>query len=311
MTEMSQPPTFSVVIETDNVQPGEFSALRECLEHLSLQPAIGRARGVFLVDAGRMPNDVIEALRGRHPWLSVSRAKRETLYMSQKAWGAALSDSEVIVFCDADIRPEPAWLDGLLSPFCERPDVDIVAGETTTPIRGPYGLAIALTYMFPRFSGESDLSASPRYWLNNVAMRRSIIESTPIPDPPFLYRGHCTLHSLALSRSARTIWRQPRARAQHMLPSPKAALRRYLALGRDSLSLAQLTRDIEGNSYFPAMAPDESGDRLFRKFAGRLRQVARSAPLELAWLPLALPVVGLLGSCYLAGRFAGRLEPAP
>jgi glycosyltransferase involved in cell wall biosynthesis len=311
MEQKSRPPSFSVVIETDNVELDDLDALRECLDSLGRQqPAIGRASGAFLVDGGKLPDDLVQTLRSRYPWLTVARAEPETLYIGQKARGAALSDSEIIVFCDADIRYEPGWLDALLSPFSERPDIDIVGGETTTAIRGPYSLAIALTFVFPRFSGETDLAPSPTYWANNVAIRRTVLESSPIPDPAALYRGQNILHSLDLARSGRTIWRQPRARAQHIVLAPRMIVPRYHTLGRDSLSVARLTREASGHSYLAAMAPDESGGNRLRKLAGRARQVARAAPLDLAWLPLALPVVGLFAICYLAGRLSGGAEAA-
>jgi glycosyltransferase involved in cell wall biosynthesis len=306
-----RPPTFSVVVETDNVELDDLGALRQCLDSLGQQqPALGRAAGVFLVDGGKLPDPLAEGLRREYPWLTVTRAEGERRYIGQKACGADLTDSEVVVFCDADIRYETGWLEALLAPFAQRPEVEIVGGETTTPIRGPYSLAVALTFVFPRFSGEQDLVPSPTYWANNVAIRRTVLARAPLPDPAALYRGQNILHSLDLSRSGRTIWRQPRARAQHIVLAPKTILRRYLTLGRDSRSVARLTRDVSGRPYLAAMAPDESGDRRLRKLAGRARQVARTSPLEMAWLPLALPVVGLLGLCYLAGRLSGGSVPS-
>jgi glycosyltransferase involved in cell wall biosynthesis len=300
-----RPPSFSVVVETDNVELDDLDALRQCLDSLGAQqPALGRADGVFLVDGGKLPGPLVDGLRRDHPWLTVTRTPDEAGYIGQKARGAGLSDSEVIVFCDADIRYEPGWLEALLAPFAQRPEVEIVAGETTTPIDGPYSLAVALTFVFPRFSGDQDLVPSPTYWANNVAIRRSVLAGSPIPDPAALYRGQNILHSLGLLHSGRTIWRQPRARAQHIVLAPKTIVRRYLTLGRDSRSVARLTTEASGRPYLAAMAPDESGDRRLRKLAGRARQVARTDPRDLAWLPLALPLVGLLGLCYLAGRLS-------
>jgi glycosyltransferase involved in cell wall biosynthesis len=304
-------PTFSVVIETDNVELDELDALRQCLESLGAQqPARGRAAGVFLVDGGKLPDGLVESLRRDYPWLTVARAEGGPGYIDQKARGAGLTDSEVVVFCDADVRYEPGWLEALLAPFAERPEVEIVGGETTTPIRGPYSLAVALTFVFPRFSGEQHLAPSPTYWANNVAVRRSVLAAAPIPDPAALYRGQNILHSLGLSRTGRTIWRQPRARAQHIVMAPRTIARRYLVLGRDSRSVADLTRDADGRPYLAAMAPDESGERRLRKLAGRARQVTRTSPRDLVWLPLALPVIGFLGLCYFAGRLSGGSAPS-
>jgi glycosyltransferase involved in cell wall biosynthesis len=300
------PPTFSVVIETDNLERGEIAPLRECLDSIARQqPVLGRARGVVLVAGGNLSEASVEVLRDRYPWLTLDRTAGGVAYIGQKARGAALGDSEVVVFCDGDVRYEPGWLGALLAPFSERPDVEMVAGETTTPIQGPYTLAIALTFMFPRFSGESQLARSPTYWANNVAVRRSVLEVAPIPDPAVLYRGQNLLHSLALLRCGRIIWRQPLARAQHSVPGPRTIARRYLRLGRDARSIACLTREVAGRPYLAAMAPDRCGGNPLRKLAGRVRQVARTSPAKVAWLPLAVPVVGLLGLCYLAGRLGG------
>jgi hypothetical protein len=304
-------PSFSVVVETDNVELDELDALTACLDSIGRQqPLLARADGVLLVDGGKLPATLVETLRATYPWLTIAPTAPAALYIAHKAAGAAHSASEVVVFCDSDIRYEAGWLEALLTPFDGRPDVEIVGGETTTPIGGPFSLAIALTFVFPRFTGESELAPSPTYWANNVAIRRTVLERSPIPDPAVLYRGQNILHSLDLTRSGKTIWRQPRARAQHVVLRPGAVAGRYLALGRDSLSVARLTRAASGATYLAAMAPDVSGGRRLRKLAGRIRQVARSAPRDLAWLPLALPMVGLLGLCYLAGRLSGAAAPA-
>jgi glycosyltransferase involved in cell wall biosynthesis len=299
-------PSFSVVVETDNLELTDLGALRECLDSLrDQQPAIAQARGVFLVNGGQVGDPVAETLGRDYPWLTIVRATPGTLYVGLKAQGVGLSDSDVIIFCDADIRYDPGWLDALLSAFVERPDAQIVGGETTTPIHGPYSLAFALTFVFPRFTGETALAPSPVYWANNVAIRRAAVERFPIPDPAALYRGQNILHSLALIGGGLTIWRQPRARAQHIVLSPKTIVRRYLTLGRDSASVARLTREASGAPFLAAMAPDESGSRRLRKLIGRVRQVARARPLHVALLPLALPIVGALAGCYLVGRFLG------
>ena len=44
-----RPPTFSVVVETDNVELDDLGALRQCLDSVGgQQPVLGRAEGVFL-----------------------------------------------------------------------------------------------------------------------------------------------------------------------------------------------------------------------------------------------------------------------
>jgi glycosyltransferase involved in cell wall biosynthesis len=299
--------TFSIVIETDNLEIADLDALRDCLRSLGdQQPALARAKGVFLVDGGELPDQAFAEFRRDHPWLTILRVEPGTAYIGLKAHGAALSDSDVIIFCDSDVRYEPGWLAGLLSGFRERPEAHIVGGETTTPIRGPYSLAFALTFNFPRFSGDTALVPSPMYWANNVAIRRPLIEQAPIPDPAVLYRGQNLVHGQELVRRGVTIWRQPRARAVHIVVPPAEIVRRYVILGRDSASLARLTRDGSGRPSLVAMPPDRSDGSQIARLAGRIRQVVRANPRHAALLPLAAPIVAFLVACY----FAGKLPPA-
>jgi hypothetical protein len=301
-------PTFSIVIETDNLEIADLGALRACLESLGNQrAALRRAAGVFLVDGGELPDEAFGALRRDYPWLTVVRAEPGTAYVALKTRGASLSKSDVIIFCDSDVRYEPGWLDALLSAFRERPEAQIVGGETTTPIRGPYSLAFALTFNFPRFSGERALAPCPMYWANNVAIRRTLIEHAPIPDPAALYRGQNLVHGAQLARRGLTIWRQPTARAVHIVVPPAEVARRYMILGRDSATLARLGRDRSGRSPLVAMPPDRSEDGQIAKLLARVRQVIRANPRHGALLPLAAPIVASLAACYVAGK----LLPAP
>ena len=295
--------TFSIVIETDNLHLADLAALRMCLESLGRQgPTLNRAKGVFLVDAGEVADENFAPLRRDYPWLTVIRVEPKTTYVGLKGRGASSSDSDLIIFCDADLQYEAGWLDALLAGFAEQPDAQIVAGETTTPIRGPYSLAFALTFNFPRYTGETRLAPSSTYWANNVAMRRGLVESLPIPDPAALYRGQNIVHALALVEHGMTIWRQPRARAEHIVIAPSAIRERYLTLGRDATGVRGLTRGGSGRPYLAAMAPDKDGGNPLRKLAGRLRQVAREKPVLLAMLPLAAPIVALFGYWYLVGK---------
>jgi hypothetical protein len=307
-------PTFSIVIETDNLHLTDLAALRDCLDSFARQgPTLTRAKGVFLIDGGELADETFAELQRDYAWLTVVRVEPKTSYVGLKARGASLSDSDLIIFCDADLRYEASWLDALLAGFAERPDAQIVAGETTTPIRGPYSLAFALTFNFPRYTGETRLAPSSTYWANNVAMRRALVETMPIPDPAVLYRGQNIVHSLALVKNGVTIWRQPRARAQHIVIAPWAIRERFLTLGRDAVSVARLTRGGSGRAYLAAMAPDRSGGNPLRKIAGRLRQVVRENPLHVALLPLAAPIVGVFGIWYLTGKVSRTLgrDPQP
>lgn len=303
-TDVTPRLTFSIIVEADNVGSSDSETLRACLTSLAAQPSLAHAQGVHLVAGRELPDATGEALRADYPWLSVIQPGSET-YVGMKAAGVSASPSDVVILCDSDMQYEPGWLDALLQGFADEPTAQIVCGETETPIRGPYSLAVALTFNFPRFSGEDRLVPAPMYWANNVAFRRALLAAAPIPDPPELYRGQNIMHGLEVGAMGLTIWRQPAARGHHLVPPVSTVLQRYVALGRDAGALARLTAN-DVRAAAQVMAPDRIGASQVGKFLGRLRQVVRANPTDALWLPLAAPVVAVLVACYVAGRLAGR-----
>src|SRR5271166_1482990 len=81
-------PTFSIVIETDNLHLADLAALRDCLDSLAQQgTALTRAKGVFLVDGGELPDESLAPLRRDYSWLTVVRVELKTSYVGLKARG--------------------------------------------------------------------------------------------------------------------------------------------------------------------------------------------------------------------------------
>ncbi len=298
-----QMPGFSIVIETDNVAFVSLDELFACLDSLAGQgPLLREADGVYLADAGVVPPAVLDAITQRYPFISLLPSVAGTGYIALKQQGAAAVGSDVVVFCDGDVVYEPGWLESLLRTLAEHPGADVVAGETTTPITGPFSLAVALTFNFPRYSRDDDPSATTAYWANNVAMRRRTLERFPIPDPATVFRGQCRLHARDIVHGGGTILRQPRARGLHAVIPPAEILERYRRLGSDAAAIRRLGRVGQGDPYLPVMWPDREGAGPGAKLLGRVRQVARTRAADLLWLPLAVPIVALLGGAYLIGR---------
>jgi hypothetical protein len=308
---MSERPTFSIVIETDNVAFVSLDELYGCLDSLVDQgPVLQEADGVYLADAGVVPPAVLDAITARYPFISLFPATTGTGYIALKQQGAATVGSEVIVFCDGDVAYAPGWLDALITALAVHPEADVVAGETTTPITGPYSLAFALTFNFPRFSTDEAVTATSAYWANNVAMRRRTLERYPIPDPASVFRGQCRLHSRDIVRGGGRIMRQPRARGLHAVIPPSESLARYVHLGRDASAIRRLGQGPDGRAYLPVMPPDHAGATPAAKVLHRVAQIAQARWTDLLWLPLALPIVAVLGAAYLFGRVTAPTEPS-
>lgn len=272
----------------------------------------------MLTHAGEVPREVLERLSANYPWLRLHDMPGAE-YADMKAEAQEVTTGEIVVWADSDCRYNPDWLRSLITPFAERPDIGIVRGETTVEIVGPYSLANALSFNFPRFSGEAELTGSPHYHANNVAFRREVLEQVPLPRTGSLARAHFYVHSRRLARAGHTIWRQPNARALHAPTDPRYLLRRFAVLGRDGVRAGPLAAaaaaGVEGEQAAAYGLPPRRVDRLrhiragwTRKTRARARRVANREPGALVHLPLALPVVALSGACYYAGRLAALFE---
>lgn len=170
-------PSFSIIIETENLSSAELEGFSQCLTALAAQDlSPENANEVLIVESGDVPADVIERLHADYPWITFRRIESGIGYYEAKMNGATLATGDIIVLCDSDCTYKSSWLRNILTPFSENPDIQVVAGETTTPASSPYSVAIALTYIFPRFSHQKVLSSSSSYFCNNVAFRYSKVE---------------------------------------------------------------------------------------------------------------------------------------
>lgn len=285
-------------------------ALRGCLDSIGTQ-GLENADAVMLLVSGQLSEKELHALDQQYSWLTLKIMPEGTSYALLKADSADLVESQILVMCDCDCQFQENWLYELLGPFRRGFEADLAAGETTTLITGPYSLAIALTYIFPRFSGENACKPSQVYWANNFAVRRELFIKLPVPDFTGLFRGQNIIHSQSVTKIGGHIWRTPRARAVHVLPSPGYLTRRYYWLGRDCVNIARLSQDGSGGQYSGAFPPDVPGDGRLMKLFRRTRLIARQQPAMLLWLPLAAPVVFGVMCAYLAGLIAARAGKTP
>ena len=160
MLMQEQFPSFSLVLETENLANAALDGLTQALVSLVQQDLpLTAANEVLMIDSGNTPSQLLEQLCDRYPWLTVHPAPSTTGYYTAKMLGAALATGQIVVYCDSDCTYEPGWLRSLLQPFSDNSDIQIVAGETTTRGVGFYGTAMALTYIFPQYSGEHALSS--------------------------------------------------------------------------------------------------------------------------------------------------------
>jgi glycosyltransferase involved in cell wall biosynthesis len=304
-------PTFSVVIETENLATADVDGLAASLDSLTRQTVgLERAQEVWIVDSGDVSAEHLAALRVRFPWLRLFRVPEGLDYYDAKMRAALACSGEICVFCDSDCKYDADWLESLLRVFANDPQAAAVGGETRVKAEGVYGLANALVYLFPPFTGTRSPRTSRFYFFNNVAFRLALLRTYPLPSNVPLYRGHCYLHAQGLLRAGHDILIQPAARASHAPPNGVSHFFwRYLLIGSDEITIRRLLADGDTpTTAIPKFRPVRDTRYLFAGMYLRAK-----APLRRVWpilaenpgrtllLPFAAPIVGAAMAAYVAG----------
>ncbi len=306
-------PSFSIILETENLAQADLQGLLRSLACLDAQtPSPSNANEVLLIDSGDTPTLLLEQICQQYPWLQVAEAPEGTEYYDAKMLGARLATGEVVVFYDSDCIYEPNWLYQILSGF-QQPGVEVVAGETRTRGVGLYGTAMAISYIFPQYSGETELQPASQYFLNNVAFRRDLLMSYPIPRDLPLYRGNCVVHARQLVEAGKNIWRQPLARATHAPPNGLGHFFwRFLLIGHDYYWQQQLLQD---SPHRKSVANQEQAEPTggwmakLRIFKDRMTKLVAADWRHGVFFPFSVPVIIVSALLIAAGYWVTALRP--
>lgn len=269
-------PTFSVVIEWENVKLSEFDRARRMLVALATQLAELRPRFsarpevLFLhdrvaIDAEALKGAVAEAFTDPDVAQLTFVETEGTDYYQQKNQGVGMVDTELVVFLDSDVIPEPGWLAGLLTTFCD-PSYEVVGGTTFLDVNRFASRAFALFWFFPLKREHGGLRESRHFFANNVAFRRELIARNPFPKLPSL-RGACSILAQGLIAKGHTIHINEASRVSHPPPNGvRHVLCRAMCQGHDDLVLGNLR---EPHRYRSAFA------NAMWRFQKRVRRAAR------------------------------------
>lgn len=306
----SEIPSFSIVLETENLANADFQGLVRSLECLAAQdPSPIVANEVILIDSGDTPTAVLAQLCEQYPWIKVHAAPSGIGYYESKMIGATIATGEIVVYYDSDCVYNPHWLRSILMPFAQRRDIQIVAGETTTCGVGIYPTAMALTYIFPQYSRRLQLTPIKQYFLNNVAFRRSLLLRYPIPTDLPLYRGNCLIHAHQLAMAGEIIWQQPHARALHAPPNGMHHFFwRFLLIGHDyywqkKLLPGRASRETTAETTMSGVVGKLS------VFVDRVSKMIQHDRRHLLYLPLAFPIALLSALLIYMGYLITAWKP--
>jgi glycosyltransferase involved in cell wall biosynthesis len=306
---MAHLPSFSLVLETENLANADLQDLSHSLASLKNQEIPPTyAKEVLLINSGDVPFAKLELLRETYPWITVYQAPSETDYYQAKMIGVMQASGDIVVYCDSDCIYEKTWLRNILTPFKLSEKIQVVAGETKVRGRGPYGTAMALAYIFPQYSGENTLTETSQYFLNNVAFRRDFLLHYPIPTELPLYRGNCVIHAQNIRSIGHTIWKQPQARATHAPPNGLSHFFwRFLLIGHDYYWQEYLLSQakIQGRYRNPNSGFKGKLKILFE----RINKMVADKRLHLFYLPFAFPIAAIASTLILVGYIITRLQP--
>lgn len=319
--EIEKPlPSFSIIYETENLSSVELDNIYKSLASLKQQELSPKSANEFLiVDGGNAPKEIIEQLCSKYSWIKVISIPGIS-YHAAKMKGAAIATGEFVIFCDSDCVYEPNWLRNILTPLIEHPEINIVAGETTTPIRNPYELAIAMNYLFRRFSRKETPYETNHYHLNGVAFRRTFLLQNPIPIDLPLYRGHCKVHTYDLCEiKGYKIWKHPQAKAIHEPPTLSFISWRYLLYGRDDV-ISKRTKFLltQEQDNFSSLIANKTTSQMIRTVIRKILEplkpkqaleVFQEDPSHLIMLPLAIPFILWFRFLFSIGRIVAYIQP--
>ncbi len=306
---MQQLPSFSLVLETENLANANIEDLSKSLVSLvkqSISPT--QANEVLLLESGDVQPQLLKQLCAKYPWITVKSAPLGTSYYKAKMLGAELATGEILIYCDSDCIYEKNWLEIILTTFKPKQAIQIVAGETTTRGKGPYGTAMALTYIFPQYSEQKNLTSTKQYFLNNVAFKREFLLQHPIPTELPLYRGNCVIHAYNLLDAGYTIWQQPQARATHAPPEGLSHFFwRFLLIGHDYYWQKSLLspRQISLSQDDPMSGVGGK----WQVFYQRVGKMFIRKPLHLLYFPLALPIIFVSVGLIFTGYVITTIKP--
>jgi glycosyltransferase involved in cell wall biosynthesis len=312
-------PSFSLVLETVNLELADIDDVRRSLKSVASQDLDPTsANDVVMVESGEVPQSVLATLTEEFPWLKIIKVPVDIGYEEAKMAGVRETTGDVIVFFDADCVYQPGWLRGLIEGMAERPDIGVLGGETMLHTDSVWNLASAVLFTFEWYTGAKDIYESERFHLNNVAFRRTVLERVPPPTQLPVFRLPTTYYAALLREKGYRICRQPKSRARHEAPNGWVHFFwRYVVFGLDGVNAQKLpwpgqaTRQNHGSASrvfllnrFVAIGAGHT-----KEVTRRLRRLFSEDPMLLLYLPVILPLLLSAGLLMIGGFLSGLFAP--
>ena len=182
--------------------------------------------------------DEIEVTRAARRAVRFVALEEGTDYYAAKDRGFAASMSPVVVFADADCWADDGWLERLTAPLLDDAHPADVAAGRTCYCDSALGIA-ATTIDFMYFPSPLAEGCTRNFYANNVAFRRSVLETMRFRGEGAFYRGDCQVLGLRLQAAGIPVRFVPEARTVHRFPDSMAEfVRLRLLRGGDAVALS-------------------------------------------------------------------------
>ena len=308
-------PSFSIILETENLAINNPEKLISCLQTLENQSiSLAFANEIYVIQSGDIPTSLLNKLKQQFPLIQVVNVDENIRYYEAKMEFVSTVTGDIVVFCDSDCVYSADWLESMLIPFREKDEVSIVTGETSVPPTDPYTFAVTLSWFFPPYSNQKILYETTGYAANNVAFRRQFLLENPIPCDLDISRGNCTIHARNVRRLGYKIWKQPKARAVHPYPKASQYSLRFFVLGHNKLMCYRLTENNKMKNWFSSRVSDiyysfiVISRQLIIPFY-RLPTALIGKPKGLIYLPVSVLIVMWATLCFMSGVLISLIRP--
>jgi glycosyltransferase involved in cell wall biosynthesis len=245
---MKKLPSFSIVLETENLGMAEVDDLMQSLDSLKRQTLpLEKANEVIVIIGSHVTKNTQAKLKKEYPWLKLHVSKTELEYTRAKMEGARVATGDIVVYADSDVTYETTWLKNLLTVFTEHSDATVACGETRIKITSNYTMSLALTWMLNRTATISKTIKTHTFSLNNFAIKRNIVNKNTFPSLT-LYRGKITFWRDHLASLGYVFYKAPGAQGHHTPPGTfKDWWYRMLIYGADFVATADFTLNPDGS----------------------------------------------------------------
>jgi len=218
MAKSTDPLTFSLVLETENLGMAELDDLRASLDSLKSQPELRFAKEFIVLAGSHISPSIKKLIQKEYPWATIKLTSRPLDYNDSKDEAIKIAQGDIVILTDSDARYQKNWLKNMLSVFKSHPDAGLVSGDTWVKVTSGYAFALNLSWMFLIRPKTTQPKPTNTFSYNNFAIKKKSYVSLDFPKNFPLYRAKGTMTKNDLLRRGIKFYQAPNAIAYHAAP---------------------------------------------------------------------------------------------